>query len=117
MLTGKMVRVRITRDRVLARYLDTDSADWLDVAEQLLELFRGQEGQSRGEIEADIEEAFGADPSQLVHQGLAKLLEAHRHDRVLIFTYDNATVYQIARRFLVPAITHQTKVKERRQIL
>ena len=38
-------------------------------------------------------------------------------DRILIFTYDNATVYQIARRFLVPAITHQTKAKERRHIL
>ena len=32
MLTGKMVRVRITKDRVLARYLETDSATWLDVA-------------------------------------------------------------------------------------
>jgi superfamily II DNA or RNA helicase len=48
---------------------------------------------------------------------LEKLLESHRRDRVLIFTYDNATVYQIARRFLVPAITHQTKAKERRLIL
>lgn len=48
---------------------------------------------------------------------LHKLLERHRHDRVLIFTYDNATVYQIARRYLVPAITHQTKAKERRHIL
>ena len=36
---------------------------------------------------------------------------------MLIFTYDNATVYQIARRFLVPAITHQTKAKERRHVL
>ncbi|HZU36349.1 MAG TPA: helicase-related protein, partial [Gemmataceae bacterium] len=48
---------------------------------------------------------------------LEQLLEQHRQDRVLIFTYDNATVYQIARRFLVPAITHQTRTKERRQIL
>ena len=48
---------------------------------------------------------------------LEKLLDRHRQDRVLIFTYDNATVYQIARRFLVPAITHQTKAKERRHIL
>ena len=48
---------------------------------------------------------------------LQKLLERHRHDRVLIFTYDNATVYEIARRYLVPAITHQTKAKERRHIL
>jgi superfamily II DNA or RNA helicase len=50
-------------------------------------------------------------------QLLDQLLERHRHDRVLIFTYDNATVYQIARRWLVPAITHQTKTKERHLIL
>src|SRR5262249_55182920 len=48
---------------------------------------------------------------------LEKLLDRHRGDRALIFTYDNATVYQIARRFLIPAITHQTKTKERREIL
>ncbi len=34
-----------------------------------------------------------------------------------MFTHDNATVYQIARRFLVPVITHQTKAKERRAVL
>jgi superfamily II DNA or RNA helicase len=48
---------------------------------------------------------------------LDRLLDEHRRDRMLIFTYDNGTVYQIARRFLVPAITHQTKAKERRLIL
>ncbi len=48
---------------------------------------------------------------------LQKLLDRHRQDRILIFTHDNATVYQIARRFLVPAITHQTKAKERRHVL
>ncbi|WP_435015424.1 DEAD/DEAH box helicase family protein [Tundrisphaera sp. TA3] len=48
---------------------------------------------------------------------LARLLERHNGDRVLIFTHDNATVYTIARQFLVPVITHQTKTKERRDIL
>ena len=48
---------------------------------------------------------------------LARLLEKHNGDRVLIFTHDNATVYTIARQFLVPVITHQTKTKERRDIL
>jgi superfamily II DNA or RNA helicase len=48
---------------------------------------------------------------------LGKLLHRHRGDRMLIFTHDNATVYEIARRFLVPAITHQTKAKERRRLL
>ena len=48
---------------------------------------------------------------------LELLLHAHRRDRTIVFTEDNATVYQIAKRFLVPAITHQTKVKERSEIL
>lgn len=48
---------------------------------------------------------------------LEQLLDRHARDRVLVFTYDNATVYQIARRYLVPAITHQTKTKERHQVL
>ncbi len=48
---------------------------------------------------------------------LALLLHAHRRDRTIVFTEDNATVYAIAERFLVAAITHQTKVKERSDIL
>ena len=48
---------------------------------------------------------------------LEELLGEHARERMLIFTADNATVYQIARRYLVPAITHQTKAKERKQIL
>ena len=48
---------------------------------------------------------------------LETLCERHRHDRMLIFTSDNATVYKISRRFLIPAITHQTKVKERHALL
>ncbi len=48
---------------------------------------------------------------------LGKLLDRHNGDRVIIFTHDNATVYTIARQFLVPVITHQTKTKERREVL
>ncbi len=48
---------------------------------------------------------------------LAHLLDRHANDRAIVFTQDNATAYEIARRFLVPVITHQTKVKERSEIL
>ena len=75
MLTGKMVRVRYARDRIVPHYLNTADPGWLEVAERLLELFRGQEGRTRGELEEDQREAFGDDPGQLVHQGLVKLLE------------------------------------------
>lgn len=45
------------------------------------------------------------------------LLHVHRGDRVILFTQDNATAYALSRRFLVPTITHQTKVRERSEIL
>jgi superfamily II DNA or RNA helicase len=48
---------------------------------------------------------------------LGELLARHSKDRSLIFTLDNLTVYGISRQFLIPAITHQTKVKERSEIL
>jgi superfamily II DNA or RNA helicase len=48
---------------------------------------------------------------------LGHLLHTHRKDRAILFTQDNATAYEIARRFLVPVLTHQTKVRERSEIL
>ena len=48
---------------------------------------------------------------------LNELLARHRGDRTIIFTADNETVYRISREYLVPAITHQSPVKERRSIL
>ncbi len=48
---------------------------------------------------------------------LERLLRRHRRDRVLIFTAENEMVYRISEQFLIPAITHQTPIKERRQWL
>jgi superfamily II DNA or RNA helicase len=48
---------------------------------------------------------------------LGRLLHLHRDGRTIVFTEDNATVYAISRRFLLPSITHQTKIKERSEIL
>lgn len=56
-----------------------------------------------------------AAPSKLAY--VAHLLHIHRTDRVLVFTQNNDTAYEVSRRFLVPAITHQTKVKERSALL
>jgi len=48
---------------------------------------------------------------------LTNLLAEHYLERILIFTADNATVYKISQGLLIPAITHQTPVKERHEIL
>jgi superfamily II DNA or RNA helicase len=58
--------------------------------------------------------ALGTDGKMRV---LADLLADHYPERVLIFTADNTTVYRISRELLIPAITHQTPVKERHEIL
>ncbi len=58
--------------------------------------------------------AFAA-PAKLDYVGL--LLDRHRDDLVLLFTQDNATAYALARRFLIPIITHETRVRERSEIL
>jgi superfamily II DNA or RNA helicase len=48
---------------------------------------------------------------------LEHLLDIHRKDRAIIFTQDNATAYAVSKQFLIPTITHQTKVRERSAIL
>lgn len=48
---------------------------------------------------------------------LIDLIAQHYPERILIFTNDNATVYRISQDFLIPAITYQTPVKERHDIL
>ncbi|HEX8370536.1 MAG TPA: DEAD/DEAH box helicase family protein [Pyrinomonadaceae bacterium] len=48
---------------------------------------------------------------------LQDLLIRHKHDKVLIFTHENEMVYRISQGFFIPAITHETNVKERRRWL
>ncbi|HJZ57782.1 MAG TPA: DUF790 family protein [Gemmataceae bacterium] len=75
MLTGKLVRVRHARNKLLPMYLDPESESWKGVAEQLLFGFRQAAGRTRGEIEEELADVVGEGPRALVHQGLAKLLE------------------------------------------
>jgi predicted nuclease of restriction endonuclease-like RecB superfamily len=75
MLTGNLLRVRFVRDRIVPQYLDANDVAWREAAERFLELFRGSEGKTRGELQEELREVIGDDPGQLIHQGLVKLLE------------------------------------------
>lgn len=46
-----------------------------------------------------------------------ELLRRHRGDRLLVFTQDNDMAYRIGTEFLLPVLTHQTRVKEREAFL
>ncbi len=48
---------------------------------------------------------------------LDDLLKEHSAEQMLVFTDQNELVYQISRQHLLPAITHQTKARERLEIL
>jgi superfamily II DNA or RNA helicase len=48
---------------------------------------------------------------------LGNLLQSEQGRRTIVFTHDNETAYRVSRTFLVPCISHQTDMKERRAIL
>lgn len=75
MLTGNLVRVRVSKSRVIPLYLPREDPTWLEVAESLLLIFREGVNSTRGEIEAEIDAMLGDDPKTLAHRGLAKVLE------------------------------------------
>ena len=74
MLTGNLVRVRYSRDRIIPQYVDVDQEATLQAAGHLLELFQQMQGHTRGELDELMEESFG-DQGSLVHLGLARILE------------------------------------------
>ena len=57
----------------------------------------------------------------LVHENklleLYEIMRRHHDDRIIVFTNDNPSVYAISQATLSPSITHQTPIKERKQIL
>jgi superfamily II DNA or RNA helicase len=83
--------------------------------EFLMRASRGEEGRRAMRAYRRQRELAFAAPAKL--DCVEHLLHQHRADRTLIFSEDNATAYRVSRRFLVPSITHQTKVKERSEIL
>ena len=48
---------------------------------------------------------------------LWKLIQQHRGDRMLVFTQDNEMAYRIGRTFMLPVLTHHTKLPEREAFL
>lgn len=48
---------------------------------------------------------------------LGRYLKSYENEKAIVFTRYNELVYSISRRFLIPAITHQTPRDERKEIL
>lgn len=46
-----------------------------------------------------------------------ELIKKHRDERIIIFTAENDTAYDIGRHFYMPVLTHRTKAAERKDML
>jgi len=87
-------------------------SDWNDF---IMRSARTLEGRRAMQAYRRQRELATASPAKLEY--LQHLLRVHAGDQTLIFTHDNRTAYKIARDYLIPVITHQTKTKERSEIL
>jgi superfamily II DNA or RNA helicase len=85
---------------------------WTDF---LIRAARSEEGRRAFQAYRRQKEIAFTAPAKLDY--VERLLHQHRQDRVIVFTQDNATVHLVSRRFLIPAITHHTRVRERSEIL
>jgi superfamily II DNA or RNA helicase len=90
----------------------SDPSGW---REFIMRASRGEQGRKAMQAYRRQRELSLAAPAKLAY--VAHLLHEHRRDRAILFTQDNATAYRISRELLVPAITHQTKITERSEIL
>ena len=76
---------------------------------------RSKEGRLALEAHREQRRLVHSAPSKLEY--VEALLRRHQDERSIIFTNDNETAYAVARRFLLPIITHRTKVSQRSDIL
>src|SRR5579883_2676692 len=75
MLTGKLVRVRHAKHKLIPQYVDPHNESLLALAEQILLAYRNSAGRTRGEIDEDLKDFIPEGPRGLLRAGLAKLCE------------------------------------------
>ncbi len=111
MLTGDLVRVRSSKERIIPLYLNRANPQWLEVAESLLIVFREGVGMTRGEIEEEIDELFGGGgKATLIHRGLAKVLE----DRAEFEVVADVPPEQIREKVFTAAAEHRKRLQATR---
>src|SRR5437764_10259407 len=75
MLTGKLVRVRHAKNKLIPQYVKPADEGLLALAEQILLAYRNAPGRTRGEIDEDLHDLIPEGPRGLLPAGLAKLCE------------------------------------------
>jgi uncharacterized protein len=75
MLTGKLVRVKHAKNKLVPLYVPTSDEGLLGLAEQIILAYRNAPGRTRGEIDDDLRDFTPEGPRGLLPAGLAKLCE------------------------------------------
>ncbi len=83
MLSNKLIRVKLYRNRIEPLWVDPHDPYLQMVAGRLIELFQSAVGTTRAELEEELQMQFGNQPTQLIHAGLAKLLEDYSEFEML----------------------------------
>jgi predicted nuclease of restriction endonuclease-like RecB superfamily len=113
MLTGDLVRVKTAKQRVMPLYIDRNAPHWLEAAESLLLLFREGTGMTRGEIESEIDELFGAGgKATQVYRGIAKVLE----DRAEFEVVADVPPDQVREKVFTAAAEHRRDLRTRPKV-
>lgn len=76
---------------------------------------RSSEGRRAMRAHRALRRIAHATPAKL--RALSRILADHPADKLVVFTEDNATAYEISQRYLIPCLTHQTPIKERQFML
>jgi predicted nuclease of restriction endonuclease-like RecB superfamily len=75
MLTGKLVRVKHAKNKLVPLYVTPTEEGLLALAEQIIFAYRNAPGRTRGEIDEDLHDYIPEGPRGLLPAGLAKLCE------------------------------------------
>ena len=84
------------------RYIDADDAGYLQVADDLIAIFREHEGRRRAELDEELEEYVGSGTDYKILRGLIKLLE----DRSAFETAVSVAPTEIRRALFTKARAH-----------
>jgi superfamily II DNA or RNA helicase len=118
----KTITIELSEDE-LRRYNDLDKIykDYVKKYKvfdfEKLVLRSGRDKKARAALLARQEARKISFGSEKKLDALEELLEQHQHDRIIIFCEFNDIVHGIAKRFLIPEITHKTKGEERKILL
>jgi predicted nuclease of restriction endonuclease-like RecB superfamily len=75
MLTGKLVRVKHAKNKLVPLYVTPSDEGLVALAEQILLAYRNAAGRTRGDIDAELHDYIPEGPRGLLPAGLAKLCE------------------------------------------